>query len=255
MLCVLSVLIHRTEIFCIVLYTSYVSQLILCSGTIDFNLTAIPEPVQNAADCSIDQLPPEEDPDEEEGVARKRKAPPEVTLIDLFHKKRVKGWWPVYSAEEGERELMVSVCAHDPHTVPSTLHYLAVQWNNQFINELFIRDVCSVPLNYVSVPPQGKLELEMEILTEEEALLKPAAKARDEPNLNPHLEAPNRPATSFLWFTSPLKTLKHIIWKHYKWHIIGGVVIVLLVILVVIFIYTAPVSVPPIFTHHTHLII
>lgn len=79
-------------------------------------------------------------------------------------------------------------------------------------------------------------------MSEDDALLKPAAKARDEPNQNPHLEEPNRPATSFLWFTSPLKTLKHIIWKHYKWHIIGGIVIVLLVILIVIFIYTAPVS-------------
>ena len=70
-------------------------------------MTAIPEPVQDASDCSVDQLPPEEDPDAEE-PARKRK-PPNITLIDLFHKKRAKGWWPVYSAEEGERELMVSV--------------------------------------------------------------------------------------------------------------------------------------------------
>ena len=89
---------------------------------------------------------------------------------------------------------------------------------------------------------QGKLELEIEVLTEEEANLKPAAKSRDEPNQNPHLEEPNRPATSFLWFTSPLKTFKHIIWKHYKWHIIGTIVIILLVILLVIFIYTAPVG-------------
>lgn len=76
------------------------------SGTIDFNLTGIPEPVQDAADCSLDQLPPEEDPDHEE--PRKKKTS-DVTLIDLFHKKRVKGWWPVFSSEEGERELMVSV--------------------------------------------------------------------------------------------------------------------------------------------------
>ena len=80
-------------------------------GTVDFNLTGIPEPVQHAIDCSVDQLPPEEDPDAEEPTS-KRKAPPDVTLIDLFHKKRAKGWWPVYSAEEGERELMVSALAY-----------------------------------------------------------------------------------------------------------------------------------------------
>lgn len=180
------------------------------SGTIDFNLTGIPEPVQDAADCSLDQLPPEEDPDEE---PQRKKKSPDITLIDLFHKKRVKGWWPVFSSEEGERELMVRA--------PLVTHAHLIDLHTHL---------------------QGKLELEVEILTEDEALLKPAGKARDDPNQNPHLEDPNRPATSFLWFTSPLKTLKHIIWKHYKWHIIGAVVIILLVILLVIFIYTAPVG-------------
>lgn len=36
----------------------------------------------------------------------------------------------------------------------------------------------------------GKLELELEILTEEEALARPAGKGRDEPNQYPHLEPP-----------------------------------------------------------------
>lgn len=37
---------------------------------------------------------------------------------------------------------------------------------------------------------QGKVEMDLEIVTEEEAELRPAAKARDEPNLNPVLEPP-----------------------------------------------------------------
>lgn len=37
---------------------------------------------------------------------------------------------------------------------------------------------------------QGKLELEMEIVTLEEEQIRPAGKARDEPNLNPFLEEP-----------------------------------------------------------------
>lgn len=89
---------------------------------------------------------------------------------------------------------------------------------------------------------QGKLELEFEIVSEEEEQLRPAAKARDEPNLNPKLDPPNRPATSFLWFTSPWKTFKFIIWKYYKWHIIGTIVVILLIVVIVIFVYTAPVS-------------
>lgn len=37
---------------------------------------------------------------------------------------------------------------------------------------------------------KGKVELELEILTEEEARQRPAGRAREEPNENPKLEAP-----------------------------------------------------------------
>ena len=38
--------------------------------------------------------------------------------------------------------------------------------------------------------PQGKVEMELELITEDEAALRPAGKARDEPNANPKLEEP-----------------------------------------------------------------
>lgn len=41
---------------------------------------------------------------------------------------------------------------------------------------------------------QGKVELELEVVTEEEELVRPAGKAREEPNRNPHLPEPERPA-------------------------------------------------------------
>ena len=103
-------------------------------GTIDFDLTAIPEPVQDASDCSLDQLPPEEEVDEEvgEGV-RKRKVSDDITTIDIFHKKRVKGWWPVFSSEEGERELMVSTCIHThTHYSHCTTHRERLRWRWRF---------------------------------------------------------------------------------------------------------------------------
>ena len=56
-----------------------------------------------------------------------------------------------------------------------------------------------------------------------------------------HTHTHSRPATSFLWFTSPWKTFKFIIWKYYKWHIIGTIVVILLVVIIIIFVYTAPV--------------
>eukprot|EP00731_Ephydatia_muelleri_P021722 Em0014g313a len=86
----------------------------------------------------------------------------------------------------------------------------------------------------------GKLELEMELVTAEEHEQRPAGKARDEPNTNPVLSPPNRPATSFFWFSSPLKTLRFVVWKQFKWPIIIGTVLVLIAIAVAIFVYTAP---------------
>ncbi|CAD5119914.1 DgyrCDS8495 [Dimorphilus gyrociliatus] len=63
----------------------------------------------------------------------------------------------------------------------------------------------------------GKIEMQIELLSEKEFQDCPAGRGQDEPNQRPKLEKPNRPATSFLWFTSPWKSLKHIIWKSYKW--------------------------------------
>ncbi|XP_052773227.1 myoferlin-like isoform X7 [Mya arenaria] len=86
----------------------------------------------------------------------------------------------------------------------------------------------------------GKVEMELELITKDEAETRPAGKARDEPNMNPVLEEPNRPETSFLWFTSPFKTLRYIIWANYKWYFIIGLVIILLLLLIVLFIYSFP---------------
>ncbi|XP_064630282.1 myoferlin-like isoform X1 [Lineus longissimus] len=86
----------------------------------------------------------------------------------------------------------------------------------------------------------GKIEMELELVTEEEANEKPAATGREEPNDNPHLEKPNRPSTSFMWFTSPWKTLKHIIWKQYKWYFITALIIIIVGALVVLFVYSIP---------------
>ena len=38
----------------------------------------------------------------------------------------------------------------------------------------------------------------------------------------------SRPATSFFWFTNPWKSFKYIIWKNYKWQILGVFLLLLL---------------------------
>ncbi|XP_043245484.1 myoferlin-like isoform X4 [Amphibalanus amphitrite] len=86
----------------------------------------------------------------------------------------------------------------------------------------------------------GKLEMEIEVLTAEEAEQRPAGVAREEPNTNPTLPEPNRPATSFLWFSSPWKSFKHIIWKKYKWYMITLILILLLALFLILFLYNVP---------------
>ncbi|XP_065073914.1 fer-1-like protein 6 [Ochlerotatus camptorhynchus] len=55
----------------------------------------------------------------------------------------------------------------------------------------------------------GKIELELQIMTEEEALLRPAGRGRKPPQ---KLANPDRPDTSFNWYRNPLKSFRMILW-------------------------------------------
>ncbi|KAM4704437.1 myoferlin isoform 1-T1 [Rhinophrynus dorsalis] len=86
----------------------------------------------------------------------------------------------------------------------------------------------------------GKVELTLEVLNEKEAEERPAGKGRDEPNMNPKLDPPNRPDTSFLWFTNPCKTMKFIVWRRFKWVFIGIIVLLLVLLFLGILLYSLP---------------
>uniref|UniRef100_S4RAM3 C2 domain-containing protein n=1 Tax=Petromyzon marinus TaxID=7757 RepID=S4RAM3_PETMA len=86
----------------------------------------------------------------------------------------------------------------------------------------------------------GKVEMTLEILADKEAEERPAGLGREEPNMNPKLDPPNRPETSFLWFTSPLKTFKYIIWRRYKWIFIGLLILLFVVLFLAILFYSLP---------------
>ena len=51
-----------------------------------------------------------------------------------------------------------------------------------------------------------------------------------------------RPETSFLWIANPWKSFRFVIWRNYKWYIIGFIILALVVLLIGLFIYSAPVS-------------
>uniref|UniRef100_A0A3B3W1M9 Dysferlin, limb girdle muscular dystrophy 2B (autosomal recessive) n=1 Tax=Poecilia latipinna TaxID=48699 RepID=A0A3B3W1M9_9TELE len=88
----------------------------------------------------------------------------------------------------------------------------------------------------------GKVEMSLEIVTEQEQEERPAGLGRDEPNMNPHLEEPQRPETSFLWFSSPYKTLRFIVWRRFKWLIILFIILFLIFLFLGVFLYSFPVS-------------
>ncbi|XP_035769106.1 dysferlin [Neolamprologus brichardi] len=86
----------------------------------------------------------------------------------------------------------------------------------------------------------GKVEMSLEIVTEQEQEERPAGLGRDEPNMNPHLEEPQRPETSFLWFSSPYKTLKYILWRRFKWFIILFIFLFFIILFLGVFLYSFP---------------
>ncbi|XP_055527083.1 otoferlin [Wyeomyia smithii] len=86
----------------------------------------------------------------------------------------------------------------------------------------------------------GKIELELQVLTEEEAILRPAGKGRKPPQ---SLAAPSRPDASFNWYRNPLKSLRLIVWPRARRAIIIGSVIALVVLVCIGVISNFPASV------------
>ncbi|OXB67404.1 hypothetical protein ASZ78_010962 [Callipepla squamata] len=86
----------------------------------------------------------------------------------------------------------------------------------------------------------GKVEMTLEVVNEKEAEERPAGKGRDEPNMNPKLDLPNRPDTSFLWFTNPCKTMRFIVWRRFKWLFIGLIILLIVLLFVAVLLYSLP---------------
>ncbi|KAF1375699.1 hypothetical protein PFLUV_G00222910 [Perca fluviatilis] len=86
----------------------------------------------------------------------------------------------------------------------------------------------------------GKVEMTLEIVEEKELEERPAGKGRDEPNMNPKLDPPNRPDTSFFWFINPCKTMKFIVWRRFKWIFIAAIFLLLVILFLGIMFYSLP---------------
>ncbi|XP_068162366.1 myoferlin-like isoform X2 [Antennarius striatus] len=86
----------------------------------------------------------------------------------------------------------------------------------------------------------GKVEMTLEIISEANADERPAGKGRDEPNMNPKLDPPNRPETSFFWFTNPCKTMKFIVWRRFRCIFITLIILTIVILFLAILLYSLP---------------
>ncbi len=85
------------------------------SGTVELPLNKLPKPVKKSDKCTLQQLP-----DIEAGRT-------DVKTVSLFEQKRVRGFWPCFNDESGERELTVS--QHLQKTSPcSSTHSLRFEF-------------------------------------------------------------------------------------------------------------------------------
>ncbi|XP_058881741.1 otoferlin isoform X14 [Acipenser ruthenus] len=83
----------------------------------------------------------------------------------------------------------------------------------------------------------GKVEAELQLLTAEEAEKSPAGLARNEPE---PLEKPNRPNTSLSWMLNPMRIVCILVWRNYKWSLLGFLAALLLLLFIVLVIYSMP---------------
>ncbi|KAM5227805.1 fer-1-like protein 5 [Ctenodactylus gundi] len=86
----------------------------------------------------------------------------------------------------------------------------------------------------------GKVKMTLEILSEKEALIRPAGRGQSEPNQYPTLHPPLRTGTSFMWLQSPVQNFCYIFCKRYRCKIISLVFILTIGFLLFHFIYAAP---------------
>ncbi|XP_016074714.1 PREDICTED: fer-1-like protein 5 [Miniopterus natalensis] len=86
----------------------------------------------------------------------------------------------------------------------------------------------------------GKVKMTLEMLSEKEALIRPAGRGHSEPNQYPILHPPLRTNTLLSWFQSPVKNFCYVFWKRYRIKIIVISAITIVGYMLFSFIYSAP---------------
>ncbi|KAL9983678.1 hypothetical protein ACROYT_G005892 [Oculina patagonica] len=112
--------------------------------------------------------------------------------------------------------------------------------HNQFVDLFIQRWIKGWWACYDKNEITGKVEMTLEILDEEEAEENPVGLGQKEPNQYPKLDKPIRPPHSFLWYLSPLKTLRMIVWKNCRKSFFKYLIIFLIILVIALFVYSVP---------------
>ncbi|XP_075881234.1 fer-1-like protein 4 isoform X2 [Nelusetta ayraudi] len=185
-------------------------------GTIELNLSNMIRGAKSSSQCTIE-------------LAKDWASP----RFSIFRAKKMKGWWPLTrlkTAEDFEREEKARQKAKKKGR----------KWNRKrkdkwsHMKQEDIQYADNMGNTYLLM---GKVEAELQLVTLEQADSSPVGRARKEPE---PLDKPNRPATSFAWFTNPMKTFIYLIWKKFKKYIIAVVVLVILTLFLALILYTMP---------------
>ncbi|XP_004633299.1 fer-1-like protein 5 isoform X1 [Octodon degus] len=86
----------------------------------------------------------------------------------------------------------------------------------------------------------GKVKMTLEVLSEKEALARPAGRGQSDPNQYPTLYPPLRAGKSFMWLRSPVRYLFFGLCRRYRCKIISFFILLVIAFMLFKFIYSAP---------------
>ncbi|KHN72607.1 Sperm vesicle fusion protein fer-1 [Toxocara canis] len=133
--------------------------------------------------------------------------------FSLFEQQETYGWWPCVSAVL-PNELKLDYDARKKKS-----------------------DDCDRTMLYLT----GNVELQINLLTQEEASMEPVGKKRRKPNHSPYLPSPDRAHMDYFWLTSRLRRLLQVLWRnHGKKCVVISCVVLTLAALIVSFVNLVP---------------
>lgn len=159
---------------------------LLGPGVLELDLSDMPRPVRHAKQCSLQMLNTE--PKWPYFLPHER--------FSLFKKKTVTGWWPCQVQDGDEWRLSVGAggIVSQAGLLCRTIRFQQPLGTSATPFPSWTLGSGLKPLHpLTSAPtcvPQGKVKMTLEVLTEKEALARPAGQGQSEPNQYPTLHPP-----------------------------------------------------------------